>query len=151
MTSADEDASDTSTIDSLLPVPLTDMGESAHTRRCQPAERHIMVLLCALCGLLNYADRVNMSVCIISIGAHYKYTVSEQGFIQSAFFWGYVPSQFAAALLCRRIGAKRVLAFGAAGWSLFTALTPVAASAGMPVLLACRVGMGLTEGVAFPA
>jgi MFS family permease len=69
----------------------------------------------------------------------------------SAFFLGYLPMQIGGALLSRRYGAKRVLAYGAALWSAFTALTPAAARSGFHVLLVCRVCMGLSEGVAFPA
>jgi hypothetical protein len=36
-------------------------------------------------------------------------------------------------------------------WSAATALTPLAAEAGLPVLLAVRALMGLGEGVAMPA
>lgn len=114
-------------------------------------ERHILVLLCAVCALLNYGDRVNVSVAIIAIGEQYGLDTDAQGLVLSAFFWGYIPSQLLAALLCRRHGAKRVLAAGALGWSAFTALTPLAAARGMPTLLLCRVGMGLAEGVAFPS
>lgn len=90
-----------------------------------------MVALCAMCGLLNYADRVNMSVCIISLGKAYGLDVATRGVVLSSFFWGYIPSQLIAALLCRRLGPKNVLAVGAAGWSLFTALTPLAAGSGL--------------------
>jgi MFS family permease len=68
----------------------------------------------------------------------------------SAFFLGYLPMQIGGALLSRRYGAKRVLAYSAALWSAFTALTPAAAHSGFRVLLVCRVCMGLSEGVAFP-
>jgi MFS family permease len=69
----------------------------------------------------------------------------------SAFFCGYLPMQIGGALLCRRYGGKAVLTYGALLWSGFTALTPYAASLGFWVLIACRVAMGLSEGVAFPA
>ncbi len=50
-----------------------------------------------------------------------------------------------------RLGGKMVLAGGVAIWSLFTFLTPEAAASGTAGLLACRVLLGLGEGVAFPA
>lgn len=110
-----------------------------------------MVLLCAACSCLNYADRVNVSVAIIAIAEQYALTIEQQSAVLSAFFLGYLPMQLGGAVLCRRAGAKRVLALGAAGWSLFTALTPAAAAMGYSTLLVCRVAMGLTEGVAFPS
>lgn len=114
------------------------------------ADRHVMVLLCALCTCINYADRVNMSVAIIYIAQTYSFSLRQQSWIMSAFFLGYVPMQFGAAILCRRIGGKLVLCYGALLWSLFTLLTPVCADMGLGALLLCRVLMGLSEGVAFP-
>lgn len=50
-----------------------------------------------------------------------------------------------------RFGGKRVLGFGVVWWSLATALTPLAAMAGLPALLFARACMGVGEGVAMPA
>ena len=44
-----------------------------------------------------------------------------------------------------------VLGFGVVWWSLATVLTPLAASLGLPALLAARACMGVGEGVAMPA
>lgn len=114
-------------------------------------ERYVMVLLCATCCFINYADRVNMSVAIIAIAEQYKFSVEQQGIIMSTFFLGYLPMQIGGAVLCRRFGGKAVLSYGAFLWSTFTILTPFAARAGYHVLLLCRVLMGLSEGVAFPS
>jgi len=113
-------------------------------------ERHVMVLLCALCVCINYADRVNMSVGIIAIAEDHDFSIESQGIIMSSFFVGYIPMQIGGAILCRRFGAKAVLAYAAFLWSMFTVLTPFACKAGFYVLLLCRVAMGLAEGVAFP-
>ena len=50
-----------------------------------------------------------------------------------------------------RFGGKRVLGFGVIWWSIATAMTPIAAKMGLPVLLAARACMGVGEGVAMPA
>jgi ACS family sodium-dependent inorganic phosphate cotransporter len=50
-----------------------------------------------------------------------------------------------------RFGGKLVLGIGVLWWSLATALTPVAASLGLPALLVARCLMGIGEGVAMPA
>lgn len=151
-------SSEDETIDTTSVKLLDEARTGAATMAKQPTRGcmgltfpHMMVLLSALCGLLNYADRVNMSVAIISLGKAYNLTVSERGIVLSAFFYGYTPSQLISAILCRRYGAKRILGIGAAGWSLFTFFTPIAASYGMKPLVLCRVLMGLTEGVAFPS
>ena len=64
---------------------------------------------------------------------------------------GYLLTQVAGGVWADRFGGKRVLAFGVIWWSLATALTPLAANLGLPVLLAARACMGIGEGVAMPA
>lgn len=110
-----------------------------------------MVALCAGAGLLNYADSVNMSVCIVPLGDALGYGVGERATALAAFFWDYVPARIFAALAARRLGAKIVLAAGATGWSLFTFLTPEGAKHGLVALAACGAAMGACEGAAFPA
>lgn len=114
-------------------------------------QRHVMVALCAACTLLNYADRVNMSVVILPMAAHFHWDTKAQATVMSSFFAGYLMMQLGGAVLARRFGAKIVLAYGATIWSLLTALTPVFAKLGFFPLLLCRFGMGLSEGVAFPS
>lgn len=59
--------------------------------------------------------------------------------------------QLGGAIFSRRFGAKATLTYGALLWSIFTAITPQAAELGLSVVFLCRVGMGLSEGVAFPS
>eukprot|EP00178_Gracilaria_changii_P014999 TRINITY_DN420_c0_g1_i1.p1 TRINITY_DN420_c0_g1~~TRINITY_DN420_c0_g1_i1.p1 ORF type:complete len:442 (-),score=52.74 TRINITY_DN420_c0_g1_i1:1551-2876(-) len=114
-------------------------------------ERFVMVLLCAVCCCINYADRVNMSVAIINIAEQYSFNLHEQSLIMSYFYLGYLPMNLGGALLCRRFGAKNVLTCGATLWSFFTVVTPIAAQMGFKILVACRFFMGLSEGVAYPS
>ncbi|KAI0559116.1 Major Facilitator [Gracilaria domingensis] len=110
-----------------------------------------MVILCAVCCCINYADRVNMSVAIINIAEQYSFNLHEQSLIMSYFYLGYLPMNLGGALLCRRFGAKNVLTIGATLWSFFTVVTPIACLMGFKVLVVCRFLMGLSEGVAYPS
>lgn len=74
-----------------------------------------------------------------------------QGWILSSFFIGYLLTQVLGGRLADRYGGTRVLAAGVLIWSLFTLLTPLSVTGGLVGLLACRIAMGLGEGVAFPA
>lgn len=143
----------------LLPPPLPRVAPTAIARwvaaatvalrrvvACVP-RRHAMVALVGSCSVLNYADRVNLSVAVIPMAAAFRWDAAAQGVVLSAFFWGYAPAQLMGAAACRRWGAVRVLAAAASAWSLFTAATPAAAGAGWPWLLACRILLGLGEGV----
>ena len=64
---------------------------------------------------------------------------------------GYLLTQVLGGVWADRLGGKLVLGFGVAWWSLATALTPLAASLGLPALLFARACMGIGEGVAMPA
>jgi len=70
--------------------------------------------------------------------------------IFSAFFYGYTSTQILGGLLSGKYGAKIVLGMGAFIWSIFTFLTP-AASPLFWSLIACRVLLGLGEGVGMPS
>ena len=57
----------------------------------------------------------------------FDWSDSTKGMIQSSFFWGYLMTQVLGGILADRYGAKKVLNFGVAWWSVATALTPFAA------------------------
>eukprot|EP00898_Chlorokybus_atmophyticus_P003298 jgi/Chlat1/396/Chrsp10S01506 len=113
--------------------------------------RWTMVGLCFFAFLLCNMDRVNMAISILPMSTEFGWDSTTMGVVQSSFFWGYLLTQIAGGVWADRIGGKRVLGFGVIWWSLATALTPIAAKSGLPVLLATRACMGIGEGVAMPA
>eukprot|EP00891_Asterochloris_glomerata_P000290 jgi/Astpho2/290/fgenesh1_pm.00010_%23_21_t len=96
-------------------------------------------------------DRVNMSIAVMPMAAEFGWDTATTGIVQSSFFWGYLLTQVAGGVWADRFGGKRVLGFGVIWWSIATAMTPIAAKMGLPVLLAARACMGVGEGVAMPA
>ncbi|KAI9402309.1 hypothetical protein POPTR_001G249800v4 [Populus trichocarpa] len=114
-------------------------------------KRWVIVILCFSAFLLCNMDRVNMSIAILPMSAEYNWNPATVGLIQSSFFWGYLLTQIAGGIWADTVGGKRVLGFGVIWWSIATALTPVAAKAGLPFLLVVRAFMGIGEGVAMPA
>ena len=113
--------------------------------------RATVVSFCFVAFLLCNMDRVNMSVSILPMAEQYGWSDGTKGLVQSSFFWGYLLTQVLGGVLSDRAGGKVVLGFGVAWWSLFTAITPYAASLGLGPLLAARAMMGVGEGVAMPA
>ena len=113
--------------------------------------RWTVVSLCFVAFALCNMDRVNMSITILPMREAFGWDVKTVGIIQSSFFWGYLLTQVAGGVWSDRFGGKRVLGFGVAWWSMATALTPIAAKAGLPALLIVRACMGIGEGVAMPA
>ena len=113
--------------------------------------RFTLVGLCFCATFICYIDRVNISVAIIPMSAEFGWDRTVQGIVLSAFFWGYLATQILGGRLADRYGGKIVLGVGVLVWSLFTALTPPAAAAGLTALFLARVALGFGEGVTFPS
>jgi MFS transporter, ACS family, solute carrier family 17 (sodium-dependent inorganic phosphate cotransporter), other len=92
-----------------------------------------------------------MSIAILPMSESYGWTSTTIGLVQSSFFWGYLLTQVLGGVWADKFGGKVVLGFGVLWWSLATVLTPLAATLGLPALLAARACMGVGEGVAMPA
>ena len=115
------------------------------------ARRYNVVLLSSLAVFVCYIDRVNISVAIIPMAEDLGWGMQTQGMVLSSFFVGYLLLQIVGGLLADRFGGKAVLGAGVLLWSLFTMLTPPAASIGLGVLIATRILMGMGEAVTFPS
>src|SRR6266851_8415280 len=114
-------------------------------------QRYTVVALFFLGTALCYIDRISISVAIIPLARQFGYNSAAQGVVLSAIFWGYIWTQIVGGWMADRFGGHRVLAAGVAIWSLATFITPLAAAATFPALLAARVLLGLGEGVNFPS
>jgi ACS family sodium-dependent inorganic phosphate cotransporter len=113
--------------------------------------RHVVVGFIFLGCIIAYTDRVNISVAAVAMKEHFGWSQTEKGFVLSAFFVGYLLFMFVGGLLATRFGGKRVLGCSVAVWSIFTLLTPLAATLSLAALLVARVGMGIGEAAMFPA
>lgn len=113
--------------------------------------RFTLVILCFFSTFICYIDRVNMSVAVIPMVKEFGWDQTTRGIVLSSFFYGYLATQVLGGWLADRYGGKVVLGFGVLWWSVFTLLTPPAAFVSFTALFLARVGMGLGEGVAFPA
>jgi ACS family sodium-dependent inorganic phosphate cotransporter len=113
--------------------------------------RWILVTGCFLSIVVCYIDRVNISYAILPMAKEFGWDTATQGWVLSSFFMGYLLTQLVGGWWAALIGGRALLGFGVLWWSLFTILTPLAASFSLGALIAARIGMGLGEGVAFPA
>ena len=132
------------------PEPSHTIPPAAPPGRSWP-RRYNLVGLCFLSTFICYIDRVNISVAIIPMAEEFGWDQTTRGIVLSSFFYGYLATQVFGGWLADRFGGKIVLGLGVVWWSLFTLITPPAAALSFTVLFLARVGMGLGEGVAFPA
>lgn len=52
-----------------------------------------VVVLCSIANFINAADRVIMPIAIIPMTKYFKWSMQSQGWILSAFAFGYLSSQ----------------------------------------------------------
>ncbi|MFZ1504891.1 MAG: MFS transporter, partial [Nitrospira sp.] len=116
----------------------------------------ILGLLFAI-SAVTYMDRVNISVTARQMMPAYGLTDQDMGYIFSAFVFGYALCQIPGGWLGDRWGARVVLAGALLWWSLFTALTAVAATLPLAAmvgtvgaLIVVRFFLGVGEAVALP-
>ncbi len=113
-------------------------------------KRLVVVALCFLATAVCYVDRVNISVAVIPMAERFHWSATTKGAVLTSFFVGYLLAMLPSGVLVARFGARIVLGVALAAWSLATLLTPAAAFAGLPLLIAVRIAMGVAEAATFP-
>jgi ACS family sodium-dependent inorganic phosphate cotransporter len=113
--------------------------------------RHTVLILCFLALFIAYTDRVNISIAAVAMREQLGWTQTTKGLVLSAFFVGYMLFMIVSGWLAHRYGGKRVLAAAVVTWSVFTLLTPWAATHSTAALIAVRVGLGIGEAAVLPA
>jgi len=112
---------------------------------------HTVVFLCGAAVLISYIDRTNISVAAIPMQAQFGWSETAKGWVLSSFFVGYLAFMAVSGTLANRYGGKLILGAAVIWWSVFTAMTPVAAMVSLPALVAARIALGLGEAAVFPA
>ncbi len=112
--------------------------------------RYKVVGLLFLSTIINYADRVNISVAGSDIMRETGWDKAQFGLALSAFLLGYALFQFPGGLIADRWSPRKVLAFSCFGFSVFTALTPFGQTSFI-LLLVLRFLVGACESASLPA
>jgi len=107
------------------------------------------LVLLAICALINYVDRGNLSIAAPLLKDELRISVTQLGILLSAFFWTYTAMQFVSGWLVDSLDANRMIALGFLLWSLTTAATGLVR--GFTMLLAMRLMLGVGESVMIPA
>jgi sugar phosphate permease len=115
----------------------------------QPRRRWRIGWLLGLGVLVNYFDRVNLSV---SHGALYTaFGISDVafGYLSAAYNWSYALCQLPVGVVLDRFGVRRVQRIGIFIWSLASFAAAITPS--LPGFFSARLLLGIGEAPTFPA
>lgn len=108
-----------------------------------------IVALCSLANFINSADRVIMPITIVPMTDVFKWSIHIQGWILSAFAFGYFTSQIIGSFWVAKVGARNILICSVLLWSIATFITPFLATS-VAALISCRILLGFAEGLGLP-
>ncbi|GAB3463728.1 MFS transporter [Massilia terrae] len=98
--------------------------------------------------LINYIDRIGLSVAAPQIQDVFKLTPVQLGLLFSAFAWSYSVLQIPVGMVLDRFGPTKVGRWGALLWGIASTIT--AFSSGFAGIFIARVLLGVAEAPAFP-
>ena len=114
-----------------------------------PRRRWRIAWLLGLGVLINYFDRVNLSVSHESLYAAFGISNIAFGYLSGAYNWTYMLCQLPVGVLLDKFGVRRIGRISTFVWSL--ASFGAAISPGLGGLFAARFALGIGEAPTFPA
>jgi MFS family permease len=113
------------------------------------AARYTVFIGLFIIMMINYIDRINLSVAGSSIAAAYELSPVQLGYLFSAYSWTYTASLLPLGLMIDRWGTRFMLSAAMTVWSIGGILT--GAVTAYPALIASRFVLGAGEAASFPA
>src|ERR1035438_10260867 len=114
-----------------------------------PRKRWFIALLLGFGVLVNYFDRVNLSVSQDALHQSFGISTVTFGYLLSAYSWTYALMQLPSGLLLDRFGVRLVSRAGSILWSI--ASFSAALATGVGSFFAARLLLGIGEAPTFPA
>jgi len=114
-----------------------------------PRRRWRIAFLLALGVLVNFFDRINLSVSRDALNVSFGLSLVAFGYLSSAFSWAYAAMQMPAGMLLDWFGVRRVGRISAFLWSV--ASFAAALSPGLSWFFGARLLLGVSESPTFPA
>jgi MFS transporter, ACS family, D-galactonate transporter len=114
-----------------------------------PGRRWTIGVLLGAGVLVNYIDRINISVAAPQLQHTFNLSPADLGLLFSAFFWSYSLLQVPGGMVLDRFGVTRVGRWSAFLW--FIASTVTAVASGFAGIFMARILLGVAEAPAFPA
>ncbi|MBV9158450.1 MAG: MFS transporter, partial [Acidobacteriaceae bacterium] len=129
----------------MTPAPAPDrIGPEAVPRR-----RWRVAVLLGTGVLVNYFDRVNLSVAGPALHTEFGLSAVGFGYLSGAFNWTYAALQLPMGVLLDRFGVRALGSIGAFIWSI--ASFGAAAAPGLRTFFSMRLLLGVGEAPTFPA
>ena len=116
---------------------------------CIPRRRWRIAWLLGFGVLVNYFDRVNLSVSQAALNTTFGLSMVTFGYLSGAYNWTYAVCQLPVGVLLDNFGIKRVGRLSTLLWSV--ASFGAAVSSGLGGLFAARFLLGIGEAPTFPA
>lgn len=130
-----------------VPLDQPSTGIASETAAI-PNRRWMIALLLGFGVVINYFDRVNVSVAQTALHTAFGVTTVEFGYLLSAYSWTYCIMQVPCGVLLDRFGVRKIGLIGSFLWSV--ASFGGAISTGIPSFFASRLVLGVGEAPSFP-
>jgi MFS transporter, ACS family, D-galactonate transporter len=124
-------------------------GREIHPARRIPRLRWSIGVLLGIGVLINYFDRINLSVAAPQLKHDFGLTDGELGWLFSGFFWSYALLQIPTGMILDRYGVTNVNRVSTFFWSLMS--TATAFANGFSAIFGVRILLGIAEAPGFPA
>jgi MFS family permease len=111
--------------------------------------RWTIALLLGIGVLVNYFDRVNLSISHDALLATFGLSTVTFGYLLSAYSWTYALMQVPSGILLDRFGVRRVMLCSVLLWAAASAGAALARS--IPLFFLARLLLGIGEAPTFPA
>lgn len=111
-------------------------------------ERTLLLALLFFTVVINYMDRINISVAASAISGDLGLSKEAIGIIFSAWAWTYTALQVPGGLLADRFHARILYPILLVGWSVATVIQGLVSS--LAALVGCRVAVGAFEAPSYP-
>ncbi len=117
------------------------------TPRVKSIQRAALAML-VVAGVVNYIDRATLAVANPLIREELGLSISQMGYLLSAFLWAYAFSQLPTGAMVDKLGPRRLLTIGLSLWSLAQLLGGLVQS--FTQFIAARLLLGVGEAPQFP-
>ena len=138
-------------VDGLIDARLNETVKELDSpeRATLPMRRWRIAWLLGLGVLVNYFDRVNISVSQASLFTAFGISSITFGYLSGAYNWTYALCQLPVGVLLDKFGVKKIGRISTFIWSV--ASFGAAVAPGVPSLFAARLTLGVGEAPTFPS